>query len=282
MSSIECIVLDFDGTFTEVDAEAAPFVEAFKQGLAREVPKATADRWERAAKTVEAAPDEHGWEFEGTIVAPSHADPYIRCTTIGQLVLAECGLPIAKRTDILQGLYRDSYPLSLTVFRPEAKSVVETLAASGIPVFVVTNSATEHVRSKIDALDPAGKNAIDVRGDARKYVLHEPDKKHPLFEALPEKMAIAGLARPLWLRRGWYFEALRRIWEETGTGPETTIVCGDIFELDLAMPARLGARVHLVARQGTPEYERRAARGIPGGSTSADLSGLLMQLEIAG
>ena len=30
MSSIECIVLDFDGTFTRVDEEAVPFVDAFR------------------------------------------------------------------------------------------------------------------------------------------------------------------------------------------------------------------------------------------------------------
>lgn len=287
MSSIECIVLDFDGTFTRVDEEAAPFVEAFRKGLAAQLARGSSSvdpdqRWDAAAKVIESDPDRHGWEYDGAIVAPAHADPYIRCTTIGQLLLAEEGLTVGQRTEILQGLYRECYPLSRTVFRPEAKQVVEAVLASGLPVYVVSNSATEHVRAKIDSLDPAGKRAIKVRGDARKFVIHEPERAHPLFSSLPAQMEVAGLGRPMYLRRGHYFEALRKIWDETGARPETTMVCGDIFELDLAMPARLGARVHLVARPETPEYERRAARAMPGGSTSQDLKGLLLHLALPG
>jgi FMN phosphatase YigB (HAD superfamily) len=279
MGTIECIVLDFDGTFTQVDEEAAPFVDAFRAGLREHVGEERMAGWDRAAARIEQEPERYGWEYDGVVVAPAHADPYVRCTTIGQLLLDEKGVTPGRRTEILQALYKSCYPLSLTVFRPEAKRVVEAIVQSGIPVFVVTNSATEHVRAKIDALDPVGKKQIDVRGDARKFVLHEPDKAHPMFAALPERTTVQGLPRPVFLRRGYYFEQLRKIWDETGTGPETTIVCGDIFELDLAMPARLGARVHLVARPSTPDYELRAVRGVPGGSTSRDLGGLLLTLE---
>lgn len=287
MSSMQCIVLDFDGTFTRVDEEAAPFVEAFRRGLGEHLARSSSplppeQRWEAAAKIVEGDPDRHGWEYDGAIVAPAHADPYIRCTTIGQLLLAEDGLTVGQRTEILQGLYRQCYPLARTVFRPDAKLVVEALLASGVPLYVVSNSATEHVRAKIDALDPIGKHAIQVRGDARKFVIHEPERSHELFDALPAQMELPGLGRPIYLRRGHYFDALRKIWDETGARPETTMVCGDIFELDLAMPARLGARVHLVARPETPEYERRAVRAMPGGSASQDLAGLLLQLELPG
>ena len=282
MSSIECIVLDFDGTFTLVDDEAVPFVDAFRDGLAREIGAEFEARWQEAAATIAAAPDRFGWEYDGVIVAPSHADPYIRCTTIGQRLLEAAGVPAGRRTEVLQGLYRTCYPLSRTVFRPDAKLVVEALVASGLPVHVVTNSATAHVQAKIDGLDPIGKGSIRVRGDAKKYVLAEPARKDPTFDALPERTAVAGLSRPVWLRRGFYYDALRTIWDETGASPETTVVCGDIFELDLAMPASLGARVHLVARPETPDYERRAARAVPGGSTSADLAGLLLQLELPG
>jgi FMN phosphatase YigB (HAD superfamily) len=282
MSSIELIVLDFDGTFTLVDEEATPFVEAFRRGLAEHVGPAAAARWDDAARRVESAPDRHGWEYDGVIVAPAHGDPYIRCTAIGQILLEEAGVARARRAEILHGLYRRCYPLSRTVFRPDAKTVVEAVLATGLPVYVVTNSATEHVRAKIEKLDPAGKESIVVRGDARKFVLHEPDEPHPLFASLPEQVEIPGLTRPVYLRRGYYFEALRKIWDETGIGPETTIVCGDIFELDLAMPSRLGTRVHLVARPETPDYERRAVRSIPGGSLSQDLAGLLAHLDLPG
>jgi hypothetical protein len=35
--TIECIVLDFDGTFTRVDDEAVPFVAGFRAGLRERV-----------------------------------------------------------------------------------------------------------------------------------------------------------------------------------------------------------------------------------------------------
>jgi len=282
MNNIECIVLDFDGTFTLVDEEAVPFVDAFRQGLAVEVGSDLDAHWDAAARVISASPDRFGWEYDGVIVAPSHADPYIRCTTIGQIVLERAGIAAQRRTEILQGLYRTCYPLSRTVFRPDAKMVVEALVGSGVPVHVVTNSATAHVQAKIDVLDPVGKTSLQVRGDAKKFVLQEPDRKDPVFDALPARTALAGLSRPVWLRRGFYYQALRKIWEETGASPETTVVCGDIFELDLAMPGKLGARVHLVARPETPDYERQAARSVPGGSTSSELGGLLLHLDLPG
>jgi hypothetical protein len=126
-----------------------------------------------------------------------------------------------------------------------------------------------------------------VRGDARKFVIAEPDRT-PKDEwaahwaAIPESIHVSGLERPVYLRRGHYFDAIRRVLEETGVSPERAIVCGDIWELDLSLPAALGMRTHLVARPGTPEHEKRAVRHAPGGSVSAELRGLLEHLDIVG
>ena len=286
MSSTECIVLDFDGTFTRVDDEAVPFVAGFREGLRARVGGAADTRWAALASRVEADPDRYGWEYEGTIVAPSHADPYIMTTTIAQLLLSELGLGVGARTDMLQALYKENYPKSHNVFRNDARRVVEACVASGVPVFVVTNSQTEHVVAKLRELAPVGLDRISVRGDARKFVVAEPERSSQpwkeLWAEVPATTQIPGLSRPIQLRRGHYFDALTRIWDETRTRPENTLVCGDIFELDLALPARLGARVHLVARPQTPEHERRAARTTPGGGVSQELVGLLTRLEMPG
>src|SRR5690606_32548849 len=92
------------------------------------------------------------------------------------------------------------------------------------------------------------------------------------------ELQVEGLARPILLRRGRYFEALRRIWDETDTTPAGTLVCGDIFELDLALPAQLGARIHMLGREATPAYERDAVRAA-GGSFSTALSGGLERIR---
>ncbi len=281
--TVECIVLDFDGTFTLVDREAVPFLEGFLADLRDLVGADVAARWDETVRRVKADPDRYGWENEGRIVAPSHADPYILATTVGQLLLAESGVDSrASRTETLQTLYQRNYPRALTVFRPDAKAVIETLVRASVPVFVVTNSKTEHVEAKLDELAPKGRKQIAVHGNARKFVLTEPEAPDDAWRRVPSQREVAGLSRPIYLHRGAYYEQLRRIWQETGTSAASTLVCGDIFELDLALPSELGARVHLVARPDTPEYERGAARSRVGGSVSQDLSGLLEVLELPG
>lgn len=281
--TVECIVLDFDGTFTLVDREAVPFLEGFVADLRGLVGADLAGRWDDTVRRVKADPDRYGWENDGRIVAPSHADPYILATTVGQILLAEAGVASrAERTEMLQGLYQRNYPRSETVFRPDAKQVIEAIVAASAPVFVVTNSRTEHVEAKLDQLAPRGRRQITVRGDARKFVLTAPAVPDEGWKRVPAQREIAGLSRPLYLHRGSYYDQLQRIWRETGTDASGTLVCGDIFELDLALPSELGARVHLVARPDTPEYERRAARARPGGTVSQDLTGLLEVLELPG
>ncbi len=281
--SIECIVLDFDGTFTLVDREAVSFLHGFVADLGALVGPAVIARWDDTVARVKADPDRHGWEFEERIVAPSHADPYILATTVGQILLAESGVDSrAARTKTLESLYQANYPKSSNVFRPDAREVVEAILRSAIPVFVVTNSQTQHVEAKLDRLAPRGRDQLVVRGAARKFALTAPETPDDTWARVPAELRVPGLSRPIFLGRGAYYDALRRIWEETGASPATTLVCGDIFELDLALPAQLGARVHLVARPDTPEYERRAARACPLGSVSQELSGLLEQLDLPG
>jgi len=278
--STECIVLDFDGTFTEVDAEARPFVEVFRRAIAEIVGPDIAARWDATRERVLADPDGHGWENEGRIVAPAHADPYVLSTSIAQLLVAECSaIPPAERAATVERVFGSSYPHAAIAFRPDARMVVEALVKSGLPIFVVTNSRTEHVQAKLEKLAPAGLEHVVVRGDARKFVVGPSLAPDPRFDALPASTTAKGLARPILLRRGRYFDVLKRLWERTGTTPETTLVCGDTWELDLAMPAALGAHVHLVLRENTYAYERAAVDALgPRGGASESLLPILTRL----
>lgn len=260
--AIRCVVLDFDGTFTDVAAEGAPFVGHFRRRLSevlgREVEQAG---WAELEAEVLARSEEHGWEVGGRIVAPATADPYLLSNVVARRLCDRLGvLPDkAERARLLDVLYREAYAQAGMAFKPEAREVLEALLATGLPVHIVTNAHTATVEDKLTKLAPRGRERLRVSGDARKFLLEPPSVPDALFDALPETMRVDGaLARPLYLRRGRYYEALRRIWSETDTSPETTLVAGDIFELDLALPAALGAHVQLVARANTLEYERRA------------------------
>jgi hypothetical protein len=104
-----------------------------------------------------------------------------------------------------------------------------------------------------------------VRGHARKFDVDD------AWTGAPETLAVPGLARPVLLRRRNYHAILRELLEAAGADFADLVVVGDIFELDLAMPLALGARVGLVASGHTPAYERAFVHAHPRGRIIEDL-----------
>ena len=268
--AIRCVVLDFDGTFTDAAAEGAPFVQHFRRRLSEELGRDVMEAgWAEVEAGVLASNEEPGWEVGGRVVAPATADPYLLANFVARRLCDRLGVmqDKAARAALLDKLYREAYAQVGMAFKPEAKEVLEALLETGLPVHVVTNAHTATVEAKLTKLAPRGRERLRVSGDARKFLIEPPTAPDAIFAAVPETVRVEALVRPIHLRRGHYYDALRRIWNETDTSPETTLVAGDIFELDLAMPAALGASVQLVARANTLEYERRgiAALGSRGG-----------------
>ena len=280
--TIDCIVLDLDGTFTDVTREALGFAEAYPALLADLLGRDLGASWKEAIEQARARSPELGWMFDGHIVAPSDADPYILATAAAQLLLDASGVLTGDRVlraDVLTALYRRAYRHTGAAFRPEARRVLEALLARGTPVHFVTNAATSAAQEKLAELAPAGLERLHIRGDARKFHVAPPSRPDPRFDALPAERRVPGLDRPVLLRRGRYFDALAAIWAETGARPESTLVCGDIWELDLAMPAELGAHVHLIQRERTYAYEIEQVNALgPRGGVTEGLDALLERL----
>lgn len=279
----DLVILDFDGTFTDVEKEAGPFFAAYKaDAKARLGLDDLEEAWERCQAIVAADPAHYGWSYAGHVVAPGNADPYLRATVILNMILDERGLlpEPEERRKLLQALYHANYPKADTVFRPDAKRVVEALLASGVPTVVVTNSETSAVEAKLDLLDPVGRERLRVCGDAKKYIVCELDEPDPRFDALPAEVTVEGLRRPILLRRGHYYLQLRALWDELDVAPDQTLVVGDIFELDLALPGKLGTHVHLVLKEMTEEYERLAVESCPRGELSDGLEGVLARVGL--
>lgn len=285
--AIGCVVLDFDGTFTDVAAEGAPFVRHFKSHLAEMLGKdaSTLDAlWRDEEAAVLAGAHAFGWDVGGRTVAPATADPYLLSNCVARQLMGRFNaFPVeAERHEALQTLYREAYKLTGTAFKPEAKEVLEALLATGLPIWVVTNAHTDLVEAKLDKLAPKGRERLQVKGDARKYLIEEPQPSDARFAALPEFISFAQalLPRPVYLKRGRYYEALSDIWQRTGTGPESTLVAGDIYELDLALPAALGAHVQFVARDNALLYEVKAMEQLgPRGGVDRSLRGILPRLR---
>lgn len=253
------VVLDFDGAMTDAEAEGVPFRRGYLQDLAALTGLTIAEveaLAERAEAEVAADPQSYGWTYGGRIVAPAQVDPYLRIMPVAAKIFDAAGAYPADgdRSRLLQVLFRYNYPKTATVFRTGAR---EVLAALDRPTtYVVTNSHTDPVCAKILSLMGDGEGIRSwtlgghVVGDAKKYVVD------PSFAAVPEFLTIPGLNRPVLLRRRDYHAVLERILHHHGIGWEDLTVVGDIFELDLALPLAMGARVGLMVNDYTPGYER--------------------------
>jgi phosphoglycolate phosphatase-like HAD superfamily hydrolase len=278
------IVLDFDGTLTDADAHAPAFYEASGRELAHRLgwDVSTLRReWQRARAAVAGLPSSAAWMVDGYGVCPATADPYLIANSVTLLLLSgqHPGLGSAALTAGVLDVHHAAYRRAPPPFRPEARSVLEELCAGGYHVRVVTNSHTPAVAGMLDALAFRGRDTVSVRGDAGKFSVCGSSAADARFEALPKVVEWQEVGRAIHLRRGKYFDLLRAIWDETGTDPGSTLVVGDVLELDLAMPAALGAHVHLATRAGTMAHERQLASKLARGDAGARLTAVLERIR---
>jgi FMN phosphatase YigB (HAD superfamily) len=274
------LVLDFDGTMTDAEAEGRPFREGYLEDLCALVGRPAGDPEVHAiAAQVEAelarAPHAHPFLWMGRAVAPATVDPYLRMVPIAHRILDRFEA-IASATDrgrlLGSVLYKYNYAKTLghPMFRPGAAEVLRELR--GRAAWIVTNSDRDTVARKLAALDAPGVDAPAfawwrerVRGHARKFDVDD------AWTGAPETLALPGLDRPVLLRRRQYHAILRAILDEADAAPAELVVIGDIFELDLALPLTMGARVGLVASAHTPAYERAFVASHPRGRVIEDV-----------
>ena len=274
------LVLDFDGTMTDAEAEGRPFRDGYLDDLCVLVGRAGGDPDVLAlAAEVEAelerAPAAHPFLWMGRAVAPATADPYLRMVPIAHRILDRWGAlenPVDRARLLGSVLYKYNYAKTLghPVFRAHAGEALRDL--SGTATWIVTNSDTHAVAGKIALLDRETPGvawlASRVRGYAKKFEVDD------AWDGAPAELAVPGLARPVLLRRREYFQILQAVLDDAGASFADLLVVGDIFELDLAMPLALGARVGLVTSPRTPAYERAFVEAHPRGTLVGDLSQL--------
>ena len=287
------VVLDFDGTCTQIDAAHAGFLASYREiledanGMARD---GLASAWKKAVEEVRAASPHAGWTLsEAPSTAPAAADPYILAGEASALLFR-------KRTirTMPGDAYKRAYTANPAPWRPEVPEVLAQLVERGLQVGFISNSERFAIEMRLSDLlhaDPLLRGKIFVHGDAAKFKIVEllvgasgPGAAHRArFEQLDGSVRVDGCRRPIYLRRGKYFEALCGLladFEAPGFPIDETIVCGDVWELDLAMPRALGAPVHLIRRTKpfeTYPYEL-AQLGDPQ-DASWDLHGLVEHVD---
>lgn len=276
------VVLDFDGTVTNVEEEGKPFTQAYMRDLI-ELCGAPSEEVIAAAQGVLAAvrdcPGQFGWSYDGKIVAPANVDPYLRIMPVAHQLLDIYGIMIGEREQrrrLLNGvLYRKNYEKTLDApcFKPEAREFFTSLQLGEdlkrFGVHVVTNSDTGTVQNKIAALGLEFCGLAEhVIGNAKKYVVEG-----------ELSIAVPGLERPVYVSRPKYRSVLDQLMQRYDVMPNEVLVVGDIFELDLATPFKMGCGIALVTNAFTPEYEINFVRA-QGGHVITNLLELLPVLGL--
>ncbi len=250
--------------------------------------------WAEALDEVRQSSPNAGWTLAGCPAAPAAADPYILAYEAAQLLLRRRG---KENAPLPASIHHHAYERFPAPWRKEASQVFTRLLKSGVGIAIVSNSSSSYIERRLDDLfsdEPELRVQIAVYSDAGKFRICELpwDNSRPIsnnaravFDRLPaaeNRLAPGRPTRPVYLRRGQYFESILCAMHDNLELLSRTIVCGDIWEMDLAMPAALGARVHLVERAApfsAYSYERQAISDCGElGKTSADLSGLLSWL----
>jgi len=250
-ASIDTLVLDFDGTLTNIEEEAKAYVEGFCQGLGKELNLSQSEietYWQEARTKILQSPEKYGWELERKIVASATSDPIMTCYPITDEILGKLEITLSQqeRRALFAKLYLENYPKMGESFKDGTDDFLSDVwDLFERRVYVVTNTSTEKVKEKISHL-PSNHSNIPILGGAKKYVIVDG------WEAVPKTINVPSLDRPVYLRRQRYGEVLDKIRQEQRTNISRIAVVGDIWELDLALPQYLGMVVGLTSHPTTP------------------------------
>lgn len=280
-----CVVFDFDGTLTDLEGHAPALHDVSQECLAQLLgisKTSIRERWDDARAALDTTPIDTAWERDGHKVASLRSDVYVWANAITRSVLLATMSPTRCERELdslVYEVHRAGYEQARAPFRKATREVLDALCARGKQVFVVTNSDGATVGRQLDQLRLRARDRVIVHGHAGKFLICEPREPSDEFAQLPSEMHVENMNRPVLLRRGQYYDALRHLWHTHGGSAASSLVCGDIFEIDLALPAALGASVHLATRSTTLEHERQAALSHPRGGADDDLRAVLERVS---
>lgn len=260
------LVADFDGTFTDSAQGLKDFERSIYDTIASDL---SLDKGKLVLLStifkdlVKDDIDKFNIVRNGKAVCHSR-DPLSTIAATAIEVIRSHGIAIDVMIEnLIQKLFRNHYPETRPVLRPQAYEVLYQMACGPTcfrDFYIVTNSATDQVQNKLnDMLNSASNDekGLIFGNIVNQHVIGSANKLHvdDSFDLLPESMDLPGLDRPVYLRRRRYYEILKDILAKTGADWKDLVVVGDLFESDLALPFDCGARICLFLTEYTPDYE---------------------------
>ncbi len=285
------VIVDFDGTLTAEELQAAPLAAKSLDTLAHEiihVPRELlAAEYEATRARLLRAPHLHWWEVNGLIASYCDEGAFILNTTTLQVLLREnntylqavtAAFPEAEYDPVVDCtnhlFHRHTAELS-PEFRPSARDVLAALHNHpGRTPLILTNSLGDKVRRHLNTLRLEAE--IAVLGDTRQYEM-VPDWPHSFVLAHGEETQVWQVL-PKYsvdLRRPAYYQALV---QESADNSQLAVVA-DTFSLPGALPLVMGIPFFLLRTSYTPTWCIRAVAEHPLGNILEELADLPAALD---
>ena len=236
--SMKCVILDFDGTFTDAGQRGAPFASAFKAGIFDLVGRDISSEWDGMRREIEVPRAASAGCSTATSSRPRSPIP-ILSTTIAQGVLDRVG--VLKNPEHRNAVIRASITgrtARRALCLPEAREVLERVLAKELRTYCITNASTEGVVKKLEMLIPGvvgeADHHLSVRRRSSGSAPAEPGRAGRDYRTsigsrasnVPSTCDADATSMPS--RR-----CSRR------RGPSRAVIVCDIFELDLSLPVNL-------------------------------------------
>ncbi|MFZ5915731.1 MAG: hypothetical protein ACOYZ7_02215 [Chloroflexota bacterium] len=285
------VIIDFDGTLTAEEAQAASLAEKSLHTLANEIigapqQRLAADYYAAQARLL-AEPQRYWWEVNGLIASYCDEGAFILNTTTLQVMLRQnpayhqavtaafSQVEYDAVVDCTNYLFHRHTAELPPQFRPAAREVLAALLArSDREPFVLTNSLGDKVRRHLATLALDGQ--IAVLGDTRQYEMR-PDWPqcfhHPQLGAI--QVWPVTTDRQIDLRRPAYFRALT----QAAADGSALAVVADTFSLPGALPLMMGIPFFLLRTSYTPEWCACVVAAHPLGHVLQDLADLPAALD---
>ena len=285
------VIIDFDGTLTVEEKQAAPLAERSLDTLADEILGAPRQRLVadyRATQTrLLRTPHRYWWEVNGLIASYCDEGAFILNTTTLQVMLKDNPAyaravaatfpqaeydPVVDCTNYLFHRHTAELP---PCFRPAARDVLTSLIECPrcSPV-VLTNSLGDKVRRHLATLSLDGE--VSVLGDTRQYEM-DPGWTHRFSHPQlgPVQLWPIDGKRRLDLRRPAYYRALV---QAAADGSRLAVVA-DTLSLPGALPLMMGVPFFLLRTSYTPAWCARVVDAHPLGHLLDDLADLPAALD---
>ena len=286
------VIIDFDGTLTAEEEQAAPLAELSLGTLAHEIIGVAQDRLAADYQATQArllrAPPRYWWEVNGLIASYFNEGAFILNTTTLLIMLRENDTYLQAVTaafpqveydpvlDCTNALFHRHTAELPPKFRPAARDLLVTLQRhpDRTPL-ILTNSLGDKVRRHLATLELD--HEVAVLGDTRQYDMDPNWSQRFSYPDLGEIQIWPALPDyPVDLRRPAYYRAL----VEAAADGSQLVVVADTFSLPGALPLMMGIPFFLLRTSYTPSWCVQVTRSHPLGQVLDSLSDLPAALDL--